>query len=467
MAESGKAYDLLVLGAGPGGYVAAIRAAQLGMNVAVVEKQKLGGVCLNWGCIPTKALLKSAEVFNYFKHAKDYGLSLSDPAIEFNAIITRSRKVANRMSAGVKYLFKKNNIDWLNGEGVLLAADKVQVTSDEKVEEYSASTIIIATGARARPLPGVEFDNERIIDARGAMSQPELPEDLIIIGAGAIGIEFAYFYHSLGTKVTVLEMMPQILPIEDREVADTLAKSYRKQGMEILVDAKVTSVKSANDHVTINVDIEGETKTIVGDLALIAIGVQGNIEHIGLEAVGIETERGWIKTDKTTYQTSIPGVYAIGDVIGSPWLAHVASTEAIKCIERIAGLNPEPIDYNLIPGCTYCHPQVASFGVTEQRAREEGKDIKIGLYPFLASGKAQAVGEPEGFVKLIFHAQSGKLLGAHILGADATEMIAELVLAGSFHATHKQILNVIHAHPTLSESIAEAAAAALDEAIHL
>ncbi len=467
MSQSNSDYDVIILGAGPGGYVAAIRAAQLGMNVAVLEKQKLGGVCLNWGCIPTKALLKSAEVFNHFKHAKDYGLSVSDPNIDFNAIITRSRKVANRMSAGVKYLFKKNDIERLNGEGVLLAADKVQVTSNDKTEEYTAANIIIATGARARPLPGVEFDNERIIDARGAMCQPELPESLIIIGAGAIGIEFAYFYHSLGTKVTVLEMMPQILPIEDHEVADTLAKSYRKQGMEILVDTKVTGVNSSQERVTVNVDIEGETKTIEGDLALIAIGVQGNIENIGLEAVGIETERGWIKADKTTYQTSTPGVYAIGDVIGPPWLAHVASAEAIKCVEGIAGLNPKPIDYNLIPGCTYCQPQVASFGLTEQRAQDDGLDIKIGMYPFLASGKAQAVGESDGFVKLIFDTQSGKLLGAHILGADATEMIAELVLAGSFHATHKQILNTIHAHPTLSESIAEAAAAALNEAIHL
>ncbi len=467
MPSTNSQYDLIILGAGPGGYVAAIRAAQLGLNVAVVEKQKLGGVCLNWGCIPTKALLKSAEVFNHFKHAKNYGLSLSDPDIDFNAIITRSRKVANRMSAGVKYLFKKNNIDWLSGEGVLFATDKVKVTSDDKTGEYTAANIIIATGARARPLPGVEFDHERIIDARGAMSQSALPESLIIIGAGAIGIEFAYFYHSLGTKVTVLEMMPQILPIEDRELADTLAKSYRKQGMEILVDTKVTGVQSTPDHVTVNVEIEGETKIIEGDLALVAIGVQGNIESIGLETAGIELERGWIKVDKTTYQTSTPGIYAIGDVIGPPWLAHVASAEAIKCVERIAGLNPEPIDYNLVPGCTYCQPQVASFGVTQQRAREEGKDIKIGMYPFLASGKAQAVGEPEGFVKLIFDIQSGKLLGAHILGADATEMIAELVLAGSFDATHKQILDVIHAHPTLSESIAEAAAAALDEAIHL
>jgi dihydrolipoamide dehydrogenase len=467
MSQSSSDYDVLVLGAGPGGYVAAIRAAQLGMKVAVVEKQKLGGVCLNWGCIPTKALLKSAEVFNHFKHAKDYGLSLSDPAFDFNAVITRSRKVANRMSAGVKYLFKKNNIVWLNGEGVLLAADKVQVTSDDKTEEYTATNIIIATGARARPLPGVEFDNQRIIDARGAMSQSELPESLIIIGAGAIGIEFAYFYHSLGTKVTVLEMMHQILPIEDREVADSLAKIYRKKGMEILVNAKVTGVKRSSDQVIVNVDSEGETKTIEGDLALVAIGVQGNIENIGLETAGIELERGWIKADKTTYQTSVPGIYAIGDVIGPPWLAHVASVEAVKCVERIAGLNPQPIDYNIIPGCTYCQPQVASFGITEQRATEDGLDVKIGMYPFIASGKAQAVGESDGFVKLIFDAKSGKLLGAHILGADATEMIAELVLAGSFHATHKQILNAIHAHPTLSESVAEAAAAALNEAIHL
>jgi len=459
--------DLLILGAGPGGYVAAIRAAQLKMKVAVVEREKLGGVCLNWGCIPTKALLKSAEIFDHLKHAKDYGITVLEPTIDFAAIIDRSRKVANRMSLGVKYLFKKNNIQWMVGTASLTAPGRVAVRAGDETRELIAKNVIIATGARARSVPGIDFDEERIISARTAMNLTKQPEHLIIIGAGAIGIEFAYFYHTIGTKVTVLEMMPQILPIEDREVADTLAKRYRKLGMNVLVNAKVSKVERTDQGVSVSVAVGEDSRVIEGDMALVAIGVQGNIEDLGLEKVGIKTERGWITVDKTAYQTSIPGIYAIGDVIGPPWLAHVASAEGIICVERLAGLNPKPIDYNYIPGCTYCQPQVASYGYTEQKTEEAGYEVKVGQYPFLASGKAQAAGETEGFVKVIFDAKSGKLLGAHILGSDATEMIAEMGLAGTLGATHHDILSTIHAHPTLSESIAEAAAAALGEAIHL
>ena len=467
MVQGNSTFDLLVIGAGPGGYVAAIRAAQLGMKVGVVEREKLGGVCLNWGCIPTKALLKSAEVYDHLRRAKEFGFSISEPSIDFPSIISRSRKVANRMSAGVKYLFKKNNITWMDGAAEMAAPDRITVTADGRSDQLTAPKIIIATGARARPIPGIDFDGERIISARNAMNLEAQPEHLVIIGAGAIGIEFAYFYHSIGTKVTVLEMMPQILPIEDREVADTLAKRYRKLGMDVLVNAKVSKADRTANGVEVSVDVDGETRVIEGDMALVAIGVQGNIENIGLENVGVETERGWITVDRSTYQTSVPGVFAIGDVNGPPWLAHVASAEAIICVEKMAGLDPKPIDYNMIPGCTYCQPQVASFGYTEEKATEAGYDVKVGQYPFIASGKAQAAGEPEGFTKLIFDAKTGKLLGAHILGSDATEMIAELVLAATMGATHHDILRAIHAHPTLSESIAEATAAVLGEAIHL
>jgi len=459
--------DLLILGAGPGGYVAAIRAAQLRMKVAVVERERLGGVCLNWGCIPTKALLKSAEIFEHLKHADDYGISASDPKIDFASVIERSRKVANRMSAGVKYLFKKNNIQWMEGTASLTAPGHVAVKTGSEPRDLSAKNIIIATGARARSVPGIDFDEDRIISARTAMNLPKQPEHLIIIGAGAIGIEFAYFYHTIGTKVTLLEMMPQILPIEDREVADTLAKRYRKLGMNILVNARVSKVTHTGQGVVVSVVVGNDNRVMEGDMALVAIGVRGNIEDLGLEKVGVKTERGWITVDKTMYQTSVPGIYAIGDVIGPPWLAHIASAEGLVCVERLAGLNPEPIDYNYIPGCTYCQPQVASYGYTQQKAEEAGFDVKVGQYPFLASGKAQAAGETEGFVKVIFDAKSGKLLGAHILGSDATEMIAEMGLAGTLGATHHDILRTIHAHPTLSESIAEATAAALGEAIHL
>jgi dihydrolipoamide dehydrogenase len=462
-----RSVDLLILGAGPGGYVAAIRAAQLGLNVEVVEREKLGGVCLNWGCIPTKALLKSAEVLEHMKHGSEYGISASDLSVDFPAIIERSRKVANRMSAGVKYLFKKNNIHWVEGTATIAAPGHVAIKKDGDIQEIAAKNIIIATGARARAIPGIEFDGERIISARAAMNLGKQPDHLIIIGAGAIGIEFAYFYHTLGTKITVLEMMPQILPIEDREVADMLAKRYRKLGMDILVNAKVSKVDRTDKGVAVTVEVGVESRVIESDMALVAIGVRGNIEDLGLEKVGIKTERGWIEVNKSTYQTSVSGIHAIGDVIGPPWLAHVASAEGIICVERLAGLNPKPIDYDYIPGCTYCQPQVASYGYTAEKAEAAGYEVAVGQYPFIASGKAQALGETEGFVKLVFDAESGKLLGAHILGSDATEMLAEIGLAGTMGATHHDILGTIHAHPTLSESVAEAAADALGEAIHL
>jgi dihydrolipoamide dehydrogenase len=460
-------YDLLILGSGPGGYVAAIRAAQLGMKVGVIEREKLGGVCLNWGCIPTKALLKSAEIVSLIKHSKEFGITIPEPTIDFPAIIARSRKVADRMSMGVRYLFKKNNIEAIEGTGKFISPNQIEVSSADKTIQVSAPNIIIATGARARSFPGITLDGERIITAREAMTLKELPKHLVIIGAGAIGIEFAYFYHTIGCQVTVLEMMPQILPIEDREVADTLAKGFRKAGIQILVNAKVSLVSRTETGVKINLDTPDGVREIEGDLALVAVGVQANADNIGLESTGVQTDRGWITVDKTSYQTSVPGIYAIGDVNGPPWLAHVASAEGIVCVEHIAGLNPKPINYNLIPGCTYCHPQVGSFGYTQENAEKAGVEVKVGKYPFIACGKAQAIGETDGFVKLIFDAKTGKLLGAHILGSDATEMIAELMLAGAMGATHHDILKTMHAHPTLSEAVMEASAASLGEAIHL
>jgi len=460
-------YDLLILGSGPGGYVAAIRAAQLGMKVGVVEREKLGGVCLNWGCIPTKALLKSAEVISQIKHSKEFGVTVPEPIIDFPAVITRSRKVADRMSMGVRFLFKKNNIEWIEGSGKFIGVNQIEVTSADKTTQLSAPKIIIATGARARSFPGITLDGERIITAREAMNLKQPPRHLVIIGAGAIGIEFAYFYHTIGCQVTVLEMMPQILPIEDREVADTLAKSLRKAGIQILLNAKVSLVIRTDTGIKVSLDTPEGSRDIEGDLALVAVGVQGNTDSIGLEIANVKTERSWITVDKTNYQTSVPGIYAIGDVNGPPWLAHVASAEGIVCVEHIAGLNPKSINYNLIPGCTYCHPQVGSFGYTQESAEKAGFEVKVGKYPFLACGKAQAIGETEGFVKLIFDAKSGALLGAHILGSDATEMIAELMLAGAMGATHHDLLKTMHAHPTLSEAVMEASAAALGEAIHL
>ena len=460
-------YDVAVIGTGPGGYVAAIRAAQLRMRTVIIEKAEIGGICLNWGCIPTKALLWSAELYNNIKHAIDYGIVASDVSIDFGKIIKRSRQVANRLSKGVEFLFKKNNITKVDGNACLLSTDTIEVNTDEDAKQISAKNIIIATGARPRALSGVDFDGQRIITSKEAMIQSELPKSMAIIGAGAIGVEFAYFYATLGTKVTLIEMMPQILPIEDKEIVDVVTRSFKKQGIEILTESKVQSLEKVKEGVILSIIGNSGEKSIKADLALVAIGVQGNVEDLGLESVGVEIERGFIQVDKSNYMTAARGVYAIGDVIGPPWLAHVASAEGIAAAERIAGVESPGINYDNIPGCTYCQPQVASLGLTEEKAQEQGFEIKVGRFPFRANGKSLAMGHSEGMVKLIFDAKHGQLLGAHIVGAEATEMLAELGLGKTLETTGTDIFKTVHAHPTLSEAIMEAAANAYGEAIHI
>jgi dihydrolipoamide dehydrogenase len=464
MAE--RQFDVAIVGGGPGGYVAAIRAAQLGMKVAVVERDKLGGVCLNWGCIPTKALLKNAEIYRTIRHADRWGITVKDVSFDFTKIIRRSRDVATLNSKGVEYLFKKHKIEHIAGTGKLLGGGKVSVSTDGKIREtIAAKHVIVATGARARSIPGVAIDGKKVIDAAAAMVLPKLPKSMVIIGAGAIGVEFAYFYNAFGTKVTIVEMMPSILPVEDAEISKLLASNFRKNGIEIINGAKVEGV-AAGKEVTVTVaTAEGKTK-LAAEVALMAIGVQGNVEKLGLEETGVKTEKGWIVADEFS-RTTAPGIYAIGDVAGPPWLAHVASREGIVCVEAIAGKNPRPIDYDTIPGCTYCQPQVASIGMTEERAKAEGYELKIGRFPFSASGKARAIGETDGLVKLIFDAKYGELLGAHILGSEATEMIAELGVAKALESTAPGIFNAIHAHPTLSEAVMEAAENAYGHSIHI
>ncbi len=464
MAE--RQFDIAMIGGGPGGYVAAIRAAQLGMSVGVVERDKLGGICLNWGCIPTKALLKNAEVYNQMKRAKDWGFSVTGVTFDFKAIIDRSRKVATLNSKGVEYLFKKNKIEQITGVGRIAAKGKIDVSKDGKVTDIiSARNIIIATGARPRSLPNITIDRKKVITSTEAMILPELPKSMVIIGAGAIGVEFAYFYNSFGTKVTLVEMMPHILPVEDQEVSKLLESNFRKNGIEILTGTTVEGVSAGKD-VRVKVASAEGKKDISADIALVAIGVQGNVENLGLEALGVKTEKSWIVVDDFG-KTSVEGIYAIGDVAGAPWLAHVASREGVVCVEAIAGKNPAPIDYDNIPGCTYCQPQVASIGLTEEKALAAGHQIKVGRFPFSASGKARAIGETEGLVKLIFDAKYGELLGAHILGAEATEMIAELGVAKALETTAPGLFNTIHAHPTLSEAIMEAAENAYGHSIHI
>ncbi|TAK67259.1 MAG: dihydrolipoyl dehydrogenase [Bacteroidetes bacterium] len=461
-----KEFDVLIIGGGPGGYVAAIRAAQLGFKTAVIEKDKLGGVCLNWGCIPTKALLKNAEIYNHFKHAEEWGISYNDLSFDFSKIIKRSRDVALKNSKGVEYLFKKNKVEHISGFGIIKGKGKVEVQKEGKgVEEISAKHIIIATGARPRSIPGVAIDGKKIISSTEAMLLQHVPKSMVIIGAGAIGVEFGYFYNSFGTKVTIVEMMPNILPIEDKELSKLLASNFRKQGIEILTDTKVNSVSTGNE-VTVSVETASGKKDLKADVTLMAIGVQGNVENMGLETVGIKVEKSWIQVDDFS-RTNVEGFYAIGDVAGAPWLAHVASREGLICVEKIAGKNPEPIDYTNIPGCTYCQPQVASLGLTEEKALAEGYQLKVGRFPFSASGKARAIGETDGLVKLIFDAKYGELLGAHILGSEATEMIAELGVAKSLEAISGTISGTIHAHPTLSEAILEAAEDAYGHAVHI
>lgn len=463
-------FDLIVIGSGPGGYVAAIRAAQLGMKVAVVERDSLGGICLNWGCIPTKALLKSAQVFEYISHAKDYGINIGQHEADFPAIISRSRGVANGMSKGIQFLFKKNKITVLEGNGKLVAGKKVEVTGkDGKASTYEAPHIIIATGGRAKELPNLPIDGKKIIGYREAMSLDKQPKKIVVVGAGAIGVEFAYFYNSIGTEVTVVEFMEQgLVPREDAEISKELTKVFQKKGIKVLANTSVESVDSSGSDckVTIKNRKDGKTELIECDIVLSAAGVSANIEHLGLEALGVRTEKGTIPVDEY-YHTNVPGIYAIGDVIPGPALAHVASAEGILCVEKIAGHHPEPIDYNNIPSCTYCSPEIASVGYTEEAAKAAGYEVKVGKFPFSASGKASAAGHKEGFVKVIYDARYGEWLGAHMIGYNVTEMIAEVVAARKLETTGHEIIKSIHPHPTMSEAVMEATAAAYGEVIHL
>lgn len=463
-------YDLAILGGGPGGYVAAIRAGQLGLKTVVIDKDNLGGICLNWGCIPTKSLLKNAEIYDTLSnHSGDFGISFKELSIDFSKVIRRSRDISEKISKNVELLIKKNKVDRIRGFGKLASSSSIDVFDNDgkKLQTVEADKIIVATGARPRILPSIPVDRKDIITSSEAMTLPELPSSLIVVGAGAIGIEFAYFYSVLGTKVTIIEMLDRILPVEDREVSDALAKSFKKRGIEIHTGAVVESAVAGADGVTVIINKDGKKIELKGDKVLSAIGVTGNIEGIGLEELGVEIFKNHIKVDKSDYSTNIPGIYAIGDVIGPPWLAHVASAEGIRCVEVIKGAHSASVDYDNIPGCTYCQPQVASIGLTEEKAKEQGYKLKIGKFPFMASGKAFAIGERDGFVKLIFDEQYGELLGAHLIGSEATEMIAELGIARALEATYETIIKTVHAHPTLSESVMEAAAMANGEAIHI
>jgi dihydrolipoamide dehydrogenase len=463
-------YDLAILGGGPGGYVAAIRAGQLGLKTVVIDKDNLGGICLNWGCIPTKSLLKNAEIYDTLSnHSGDFGISFKELSIDFSKVIKRSRDISEKISKNVEMLVKKNKVDRIRGFGKLSSKNTIDILDNDgkKTSTIEADKIIIATGARPRNVPSIPVDRKDIITSSEAMNLPEMPSSLIVVGAGAIGIEFAYFYSVLGTKVTIIEMLDRILPVEDREVSETLTKSFKKRGVEIHTGAVVESAKPGKDGVTVTITKDGKKIEMKADKVLSAIGVTGNIEGIGLEELGIEIFKNHIKVDKKDYSTNVPGIYAIGDVIGPPWLAHVASAEGLHCVETIKGLHSTPVDYGNIPGCTYCQPQVASIGLTEEQAKEKGYKLKIGKFPFMASGKAFAIGERDGFVKLIFDEEYGELLGAHIVGSEATEMIAELAIARTLEATYETIIKTVHAHPTLSESVMEAAAMAYGEAIHI
>lgn len=460
-------YDVVILGSGPGGYVTAIRASQLGLKVAVIEKENLGGVCLNWGCIPTKALLKSAQVFQYIQHAADYGIQVASADADFNAVIARSRGVAEGMSKGVQFLMKKNKIDVIEGFGTVKPGKKVEVKAkDGSVSTVEGKNIIIATGARARQLPNVPIDGEKVIDYRKAMVLDKQPKSMVVIGSGAIGVEFAYVYASMGTKVTIVEFMPNIVPVEDEDVSKELAKQYKKLGVDIHTNSSVEKVDISGKGCVATVKTPKGEITIEAEIVLSAAGIQANIEGIGLEDTGIATDKGKILVDKF-YQTNVPGYYAIGDVVPGQALAHVASAEGIICVEKIAGHHPQPLNYSNIPGCTYCSPEIASVGLTEKQAKEKGYEIKVGKFPFSASGKAKAAGVPEGFVKVIFDAKYGEWLGCHMIGANVTEMIAEAVVARNLETTGMEIVKSVHPHPTMSEAIMEAAAAAYGEVIHL
>lgn len=460
-------YDVIVIGSGPGGYVAAIRASQLGMKTAIVEKAEIGGICLNWGCIPTKALLKSAQVFEYLKHAGDYGIVAGEPKADFGAVVKRSRDVANGMSKGVQFLMKKNKIEVISGVAKVKPGKKVEVTgTDGKANTIEAKHIIIATGARSRELPNLKQDGKKVIGYREAMNLPSQPKSMVVVGSGAIGVEFAYFYASMGTKVTVVEYLPTIVPVEDEEVSKQLERSFKKIGIEIMTGASVEAVDTSGNGCKVKIKSAKGESTVEADIVLSAVGITPNIENIGLEEVGIATDKGRILVGKY-YETNIPGYYAIGDLLPTQALAHVASAEGITCVEKIAGMHVEPIDYNNIPGCTYCQPEIASVGYTEKKAIEAGFEIKVGKFPFSASGKAKAGGNADGFVKLIFDKKYGELLGAHMIGANVTEMIAEIVAARKLETTGHEIIKSVHPHPTMSEAIMEAAAAAYGEVIHL
>jgi dihydrolipoamide dehydrogenase len=461
-------YDVIVIGSGPGGYVAAIRASQLGKKTAVVEKAELGGVCLNWGCIPTKALLKSAQVFNYLNHAADYGIIISgEVKPDFASMVKRSRDVADGMSKGIQFLFKKNKIDHIQGFGKILPGKKVEVTgSDGKKTVYDAENIIIATGARSKELPSLKQDGKKVIGYREAMSLSKQPKSMVVVGSGAIGSEFAFFYNTIGTEVTLIEFMPTLVPLEDEEVAKQLERSFKKAKMKVMTASSVESVDTKGKLCKVTVKTKKGEEIIEAEVVLSAVGISTNLEGIGLEEVGIKLEKDKIAIDEY-YQTNIPGYYAIGDVVKGPALAHVASAEGICCVEKIAGLNPDPIDYGNIPGCTYTNPEIASVGMTEKQAIEAGYEIKVGKFPYSASGKASAAGNKDGFVKVIFDAKYGEWLGAHYIGDNVTEMIAEAVAARKLETTGHEILKSIHPHPTMSEAVMEAVAAAYGEVIHL
>jgi len=460
-------FDLIIIGSGPGGYVAAIRAAQLKMKVAVVEKAELGGICLNWGCIPTKSLLKSSQVYDYLKHASDYGISVTgEIKPDFQAMVARSRSVAEGMSKGVQFLFKKNNIEHVRGYGRLSSAGSVEVDNDGKKTIISAKNIIVATGARSKELPNLKQDGKRIIGYREAMTLTQQPARMVVVGSGAIGSEFANFYQSIGTDVTLVEFLPRIVPNEDEEVSKQLERSFKKMKMKIMTDSSVESADTSGGACKVTIKTPSGTETIETDIILSAVGVETNISDIGLEKTGVKSEKSKIVVDDY-YRTSVPGVYAIGDIVHGPALAHVASAEGIICVEKMAGLDVEPLDYGNIPACTYTTPEIASCGLTEKAAREKGFEIKVGKFPFTASGKASAAGAKDGFVKLIFDAAYGELLGAHMIGYNVTELISEIIVARKLETTAHEIIKAVHPHPTMSEAIMEAAAAAYGEVIHL
>ncbi len=460
-------FDLIVIGSGPGGYVAAIRAAQLGLSTAVVERESLGGICLNWGCIPTKSLLKSAQVYNYLKHADQYGIRAGEVKADFSRMIERSRGVADGMSKGIQFLFKKNKIEVIRGSGKLKSPGVVSVSAEDgSVQEVKAAHIILATGSRSRELPNLKQDGKKVIGYREAMTLPKQPESMLVVGSGAIGSEFAHFYHSIGTRVTLVEFLPNIVPLEDEEVSKQLERSFKKAGMKVMTSSSVEAVDSSGKHCKVSVKTPKGLQELEAEVVLSAVGVSPNLEGIGLEELGVELDGSKVRVDEY-YRSNVNGVYAIGDIVGGPALAHVASAEGIACVEKIAGHDPEPIDYSNIPGCTYTSPEVASLGMSEKAAKEAGYELRVGKFPFTASGKAAAAGAKDGFVKLVFDAKYGELLGAHLIGDNVTEMIAELVMARKLETTGEEIIKAVHPHPTMSEAVMEAAAAAYGEVIHI